>query len=401
MKRYLAITLVIVASLSLIGCGKKKVEEPEQSIAVTVQSVDSGEIKNTNTFVGTTKAKEETNVSVEIGGTVETVNVEVGQEVRKGDVLLKIKGDDVQTGLNTARAALESAQANSESNVEQTRIQMESALNNAQLAYDEAKRNFEIQTELYNADAISEDTYKKVENAYNSAKQGLDAAIKNYNDLLPKVEKGGQASVAQAQASYDSAARNIEKLKLTAPVDGIVTEKKCNANEVIQQGSPAFVISNTDIMQIDLYITGSDIDKFKVGETVDIKIQGEKTTGTIQTVPVATSSTNSLYTVEVVFNNNNNKFKSGMAAEVDISINKSENSISIPSKAIVEDGDKKYVYIVTEDKKAKKVEVTTGIETTDNIEIKSGVTDKDTVVVGGLSLIGDGSKLFPVEKKED
>lgn len=400
MKRKLALMLIVVASFSLVGCGKQ-VEEPEQSIAVTVQAVGSGEIKNTNTFTGTTKAKEETNVSVEIGGTVENINVQVGQQVHRGDVLLKIKGDDVQDGVNTAKAALESAQAASDSSVEQTRIQLETALNNAQLAYDEAKRNFEIQTELYNADAISEDTYKKVENAYNSAKEGLDSAVKSYNDLLPKVEKSGNASVAQAQASYDSTARNLEKLTLTSPVDGIVTAKNCNENEMIQQGTPAFVISNPNIMQIDLYVTGTDIEKFKVGETVDITINGEKTTGTIETVPIATSSTNSLYTVEVIFNNDGQKFKSGMAAEVEVSIAKSGNAINIPSKAVVEDGNKKYVYVVGKDKKAKKVEVTTGIETTDNIEIKSGVTEKDTVVVGGISLIGDGTKLFPVEKKED
>ncbi|MCW0841585.1 hypothetical protein Q0Y04_16910 [Clostridioides difficile] len=44
--------------------------------------------------------------------------------------------------------------------------------------------------------------------------------------------------------------------------------------------------------------------------------------------------------------------------------------------------------------------VQTGIVTEDKIEIKSGVSDKDTVIIGGISLISDGTKIFPVEKEK-
>ena len=154
MKKHLALVLVMLTALSLVGCGSKEIEIKEESIAVSVQAVKKGEIKNTNSFSGTTKLKDETDVSVEIGGTVESIKVEVGQEIHKGDVLLTIKGNDVQDGVNTARAAVESAKATSDSNIEQTKISLETALKNAQLAYDEAKRNYEIQTQLYNSDAI-------------------------------------------------------------------------------------------------------------------------------------------------------------------------------------------------------------------------------------------------------
>lgn len=399
MKKKLALILAVLTVLTLTGCGKAPVKE-EESIAVSVQAAKSGEIKNTNTFTGTTKLKDETDVAVEIGGTVETINVEVGQTVHKGDVLLTIKGDDVQDSVNIAKASLEAAEAGSASSTEQTRIQLESALNTAQLGYDEAKRNYEIQTELYNADAISEDAYKKVENAYNQAKEGLDAAVKNYNDLLPKVVNQGDASVAQAKASYDQAARSIEKLTLKSPVDGVITAKNCNENELVSQQAPAFVISNPNMMQVDLKVTANDIEKFTVGDTVNITINEEKTTGTVKTVPTAVDNSNSLYTVEVIFNNEGQKFKAGMAADVEVSIEAQDNTINVPKKAVFEDGGKKYVYIVTKDKKAKKVEVTTGIETADKIEIKSGVSDKDTIVIAGLSLIGDGTKLFPVVKED-
>ena len=400
MKRYLALVLVTVTAFSLVGCGNKEVQQEEKSVAVSVRAAKSGEIKNTNTFTGTTKAKDETAVSVQIGGTVESIRAEIGQEVHKGDVLLTIKGDDVQDGVNTARAAVESAKASSDSSIEQTKIQMESSLKSAQLEYDEAKRTYDIQTELYEADAISEDTYKQVEKAYNQAKDALDSAIKSYDELLPKVVEAGQKGIEQAQASYDSAARNLEKLTLTSPVDGIITAKNCNENELINQQVAAFVISNPNILQVDLKVTSNDLDKFDVGKEVKVVIGDDETTGTIKTVPATVDNSSSLYNVEILVDNGEGKFKSGVSAEVEVSIEEEAGVITIPKKAIVEEDGKKYVYIVTKEKKASKVEVQTGIETATEVEIKSGVSDSDTIVIGGTSLIDDGSKLFPVVKED-
>lgn len=400
MKKHLALVLVMLTALSLVGCGSKEIEIKEESIAVSIQAVKKGEIKNTNSFSGTTKLKDETDVSVEIGGTVESIKVEVGKEIHKGDVLLTIKGNDVQDGVNTARAAVESAKATSDSNIEQTKISLETALKNAQLAYDEAKRNYEIQTQLYNSDAISEDTYKQVEQGYNQAKQALDSAIKSYDELLPKVEEAGQKGVGQAQASYDSVARNLEKLTLTSPVDGIVTAKNCTENELIAQGSPAFTISNPSIIQIDLKITSNDIDKFVVGDKVKVTVNGEDAEGTIKTVPSVVNNSTSLYTVEVIADNSEGKIKGGMAADVEVTTENKNDTISVLKKAVFEEDNKKYVYVVTADNKAKKVEVQTGIETAERIEIKSGVNNKDTIVISGLSRIKDGSKLFTVVKED-
>jgi len=163
---------------------------------------------------------------------------------------------------------------------------------------------------------------------------------------------------------------------------------------------PAFVISNPSTMQIDLKVTGNDIDKFKVGQEANIIINGENTTGTIKTVPTVTNENTALYTVEVVFNNIHNEFKTGMSAEVEISIEEVDDSLNIPSKAIIEEDGKKYIYILTSDKRAKKVEITTGLETVDRTQIKTGIDKDKTVVVAGLSLIHDGTKLFPVTKEE-
>ena len=89
-----------------------------------------------------------------------------------------------------------------------------------------------------------------------------------------------------------------------------------------------------------------------------------------------------------------------MSAEVEVSIEKESNVVKVPKKAILEEEGNKYVYIVGDDNRAVKKEISTGIETADTVEIKSGVESDDTVVIGGLSLISDNTKLFPVVKED-
>ena len=104
--------------------------------------------------------------------------------------------------------------------------------------------------------------------------------------------------------------------------------------------------------------------------------------------------------MEVIADNSEGKIKGGMAADVEVTTENKNDTISVLKKAVFEEDNKKYVYVVTADNKAKKVEVQTGIETAERIEIKSGVNKKDTIVISGLSRIKDGSKLFTVVKED-
>lgn len=406
MKKYLALFLIL-GSLGLVGCGESPVEK-EKPIAVSVQAAKGGEIKNTNIFTGTTKIKEETEVTVEMGGTVQEVYVTLGQQVKKGDKLLIIKGDDVQNGVKQAAAALELAKANytntTDGSVESQKNALDNSLKLAQMAYDEAKRSHDINIQLYQAEAISEDMYKKSEMGLSQAKQNLDMAQKSYDTSsgksIPELKVLAEKQLNQAQVAYDIAASNLNKLTLTAPVDGIITAKNFDVNEMISQQKPAFVIASPNTLQIDLKVTQADLPKFSVNQEVEVTVNDKKIKGTVKYVPAVVDENTSLYEVQVVIDNSDNDLKAGMSADVEVSVEKQEQAITVPKKAVFEEDEKKYVYIADSDNKAVKTEVTTGITTETTIEIKSGVSQDDTVVIGGLNLISDGSIIFPVTKED-
>lgn len=398
MKKYLALFLVI-SSLGLVGCTKAP-ETKEKPIAVSVQMAKGGDIENTNTFTGTTKVKEETSVTAEMSGTIQEIYVTLGQQVKKGDKLLAIKGDDAQNSVKQAQAALDIAKAsyiNSKNSLSEN-------LKTAQRNYDEAKRSHEAKTQLYQAEAISEDEFKKSQASFDQAKQSLDMAQKSYDEAngksVAELEDLAEKQLNQAQVAYDIATSNLRKLTLIAPVDGIITAKNFDANELINQQQPAFVISSPNTLQIDLDITQADLNKFQEGKEVEVTIEGKKVKGTIKYVPEIATGSTSLYDVQIIVDNSADEFRAGMSAEVKLTIEKEASTVTIPKKAIFEDGGKKYIYLVNADNKTVKTEVTTGILTEKSAEIKSGVNKDDTVVIGGLNLISDGTLVFPVTKED-
>ena len=405
-KKYLALFLLI-SSLGLVGCGEvpKEVEKP---IAVSVQMAKGGEIKNTNTFTGTTKVKEETSVTVEMGGTIQEIYVTLGQQVKKGDKLLTIKGDDVQNSVKQAAAALEIAKANytntTDGSIESQQNSLNNALKLAQMSYDEAKRSHDLNTQLYQAESISEDAYKKSEVGLNQAKESLDISQKSYDTSngksIPELKELAEKQLNQSQVAYDVAASNVNKLTLVAPTDGIITAKNFNENEMATQQKAAFVISSSNTLQIDLDVTQADLPKFKEGQEVDVTIDSKVVKGTVRYVPSVVNATTSLYDVEILVDNSQGDSKAGMSASVEISIEKQDQTITVPKKAVFEEEGKKYLYITNSENKAVKTEVTTGIVTSTTMEIKSGISKDDTVVIGGLNLISDGTSIFPVAKED-
>jgi RND family efflux transporter MFP subunit len=215
-----------------------------------------------------------------------------------------------------------------------------------------------------------------------------------------ELEDLAQKQLNQAQVSYDVASSNLNKLTLTAPVEGIITAKNFDANEMISQQQPAFVISSPNTLQIDLDVTQSDLAKFTVGQEVDVTIGNKNIKGTVKYVPSVVDEKTSLYDVQISIDNSQNDLKAGMSAEVEVSIEKQDKAITISKKAVFEDDGKSYVYIADSDNKAIKTEVITGIVTSTTIEIKNGVSQDDTVVIGGLNSISDGSFIFPVTKED-
>lgn len=401
--------LLLGSIVLLSGCGKNNTEVAtvvEPPTAVTVSSAKKASIINSDTFNGRTQAATEIAVTAEMGGTVEKVYVSLGQKVQKGDKLLSIKKTDAQKSVDQAAAALELARTAYHNalggSVETQLSQLESSMNLAQITYDEAKRNYDLYKQLYDSGGIAEDQFKKMELSLNQAEQQLHTAKKVYetskNQTIPESQTLAKKQLEQAEISYQIALSNLDKLSLIAPTNGIITTSNFNDNELIGQSMPAFIISNLNALEVNLQVSEMDISKFKVGDTVVATLDNQELSGEVLNVSPVPDSKTSLYIVKIGIDNSNYHFPAGMAIAIRLTTHKSEDVITIPKKALFEEGNQIYVYLC-KDNKAIKTAVRTGLSDAYNIEIVDGIHEGDKVVIGNISLIKDGVNLFPVEKE--
>ncbi len=199
-----------------------------------------------------------------------------------------------------------------------------------------------------------------------------------------------RAMVDQAQASVSVIQDQLKEVDLLAPFDGIVTKRNANPGEtvVLNLNSPILTVIQKDDLLIESNIPESDIAKVAIGQGVDVTLDALTANDIFKASvfkidPASTEIQGVVYyRIKLKFENLDPRFKAGMSANLDIATAQRDNVISVPSRAIKTDGDKKYVDVLqTVDNTTKKSYVQTGLEGDDGmVEITSGLKGGEKVV---------------------
>jgi RND family efflux transporter MFP subunit len=334
--------LLLLVSIAFAGCGAPETttDQPQEEKAALVdtEEVVTGNISSFATVTGKIAADTEVSIIPKMGGKVAEVNFQVGDRVHKGDVLVRLESTELQAQLQQTRAALAMAKAN----------------------YENAKANLERIRSLYEQGAVS--------------KQQLEAA-----------------ETAVATGSPDSAAAAVQLIEaqlantvIKSPIDGIVASRSVEVGEIAAQ-MPVMTIVDIDKVKVATSVTEGVVNRIKLGQKVEVIVSavGEAPfTGSIATISPAADSLNSTFPITVEIPNPEHKLKAGMFAEVRIALESKEGVLILPKQAVVDSGDKKYVYVV-KDNKALLTEISTGIEDDQRVEVVSGVQAGDMVVISG------------------
>ena len=273
-------------------------------------------------------------------------------------------------------------------------------IDTAQATYDTTKNNYE---KAKKAEEIAEHNLKQTktntENSINDAKLEIEAKIKaletarasyNLKKAPPrKVDIANlKAQVAQAQAALELAKKNLEKTKLKAPDDGIITNINGEVGENISVSTDfAIMISPQLIIEAD--VPESDINKVKINQSVQITFDAfgdeEKFLGELFFIDPAETKIQDViyYKIKVALTDRQEKLiRSGMTANLDILTNNKKNVLFIPRRAIIEENKTKVVRILNNNNNIRKSRVETGINGDGGVvEIISGLKEGQNVVI--------------------
>ena len=339
------------------SCGDEVTEKKSVPL-VKVEQVKFSSPSNEGSYSGTLKGRYETNLSFQVGGKIISRNVQVGEKVSAGQILMKIDPKDV---------------------IEQNRnadSQVQSAIAQLNLA----KTNLERYFELFKQNAVAEATLDQYKTQY-------DSALANYN-----------AAVATAVQSKNS----LGYTNLIANAAGVISAINSEVGQVVAAGQTVLTLVQTDELETEINVPENYLSKVTEGKVVTVKFWAlpDEVQGVVREISPMADSNSRTYRVRISLPNVSEKIQLGMTSSVtftDDSKNVS-NVSTLPLSAIYQTGNQTQVWTVENGEvKLKNISVN---QFGDNEVVVSGLNNGEIVVTAGVHKLREGQKVRVEEKAE-
>jgi RND family efflux transporter MFP subunit len=398
--KLIIVFVVFLVALAAIAGGREiyKALNPEKdsvqgTVSVKTAEAAIGSISVTTVGTGKVTAKKEVNVFPKIAGKADSVNVSLGDEVKKGDVLFTIDPSDISSQINQAGIQVSGAKkardkaAKAVKDIKKAEKAAKAALSAAEKAAEQAAAAFPpspaaIQ-EAMAAVEVAKAAVAQAEQGRAQAESGYDQA-----DIQYQLASEGARAAANTEAN----------LTVKSPISGAVTLLNVQAGGMVAQTAPAAVISNISDIRVTMSVSESTLPKIKEGDTAAVRISAvsdEALPATIDTIVPSPPQGQTTYPVIIAFDGDAaaTGVNPGMFAEIRLTTGSAKDVVIIPSDAVMIKSGKQFVAIVNADGKAELREVATGLDDGENIEVSSGVAAGDRVIYEGQYYVNDGSKV--------
>ena len=381
------------------ACGQEEEtgEAAPTGTAVEVAEVTAGPMSASYSLTGKVAAVNEVQVFPLLAGQVLTLSVEEGDTVSRGQTLLTVDTSTVTSTMGALQESYRATQSATESAVASAELGVEQA----QIGVDQAQQAVDNAEALYEAGAAAAQDVTQ-------AQQGLQqaqAALAQAQAGVEQARAQQSASLAQIQASMDQITTQAALGNVTAPCAGTVTAVNVVRGGMASSAQPAVVIAENGAIEVTASVAEDVFVDLAVGDTADVQISvlsDEPIEGTISELPVAANLQTSLYDVSVSLPS---KPPIGACATVTFYPERRENTISVPTEAVLTGADnEQYVFVVdsyAEGDTAVRIPVETGLVNATNTEILSGLSEGDRVVIKGQSYLTDGALVRIVTEEDD
>jgi len=325
MKRVI-IGLLIVAAVGA-GAGAIYIRRGGPEVQVQTSPVTRGEIVDTVGATGTLQAVTTVQVGSQVSGNIQWLGADFNSIVKKGQVVARLDPSLFEAQLQQARANLNQTRASltkAQSDLDRTKVQLIDSQQKYARAKELAAKSLLPQSDL------------------DAAKIAVDTAQAMLASQQATVTQA-QAAVTQSQASVNQNQVNLDHTIITAPIDGIVTQRSVDVGQTVAASmqAPTLFIIAADLtkMQVNANIDEADVGRIRPGQHVTFHVDAyptdnfEGTVSQIRLQPVVVSNVTTYGTV-IDVPNPQLKLKPGMTANVKVEIAKRSDVLRVPNAAL-------------------------------------------------------------------
>jgi macrolide-specific efflux system membrane fusion protein len=342
-------------------------------------AVTVGDLEQTVLAVGRLHAKELVSVGAQVSGQVKRLNVELGQQVKAGDLIAEVDAQPQRIKLRNAEASV-------------TALQAQLAARRAALV--QARLTFQRQQELLQADATSRADHEAAKAAFDTAQADVGAL---------------QAQIEQARTQVETERINLGYTRIVAPMDGTIVAVVTKQGQTLNsfQTPPTIVmLAKLDVMTVRAEIAEADVDKIQPGQAAWFTTLGsdrQKHMAKIERIdPAPTSIVNDAgggasaaatgtptakaiyYNAQFDVPNPEGRLRPSMTAQVTVRVAQADKAVLVPAAALGARGadDSYTVRVLDSDGKVSERKARIGLRTNAQAQVLSGLEAGEQVVIG-------------------
>ncbi|WP_165231604.1 efflux RND transporter periplasmic adaptor subunit [Aquisphaera insulae] len=436
--RFAEASLAVLGVLALLNAGCRKhagevaskggTAESSPVTRVATATPERATVRRTTEEPGQIEAAETTPIYAKLGGYVESVAADIGDKVKKGQVLAVLRVPETEADLKQKRAMIEQA--------ESEKRQDEASVDVAQAGVASAEAKVaEIQAGIRRADADFarwRAEFARIEQLFRERAQTgslldetenkLKAAEATREEVRAQV-KSAEAALAEAKAHLVKARSDVQTatshidvarfeaehaeamagyMKIRAPFDGVITRRAVDTGHLTTPGASGellFIIVRSDIVTITVGVPENDAPYVNPGDRALVRLQameGKTFQGEVTRTAWALDATTRTLQTEIDLPNADDVLRPGLYAYVTIVSEEHKDALTVPATAIVAEGGRNFCVIV-EGGHATRREVKLGLSDGKRTEIVSGIREGELVVEANAGSLADGQSVGRIE----
>jgi len=357
---------------------------------VAVALVERGPLVNSVKLSGEFRAFQQIDVHAKVAGYIRVIYVDVGDQVKEGQVLAILEVPELNAEVTGAKADIRRSQdaiRRAQSEIERS----QSAYRAYHAAYTRLKQASEARPGLI-------------------AEQELDDSLAKDQETQAQVDSS-RAALAEAQNQLSSAEAVLERLNameayshITAPFAGVVTKRYADTGSLIQAGTtsetqsmPVVQLAEWSKLRLVVPVPESAVPQLRLGTVVSVHVSALNRDFDGEVARFADSlneETRTMHT-EIDVKNPQGTLKEGMYAEVKLVLQEVKSALNVPVQAIQRGSSAASVFRVDAQGRIEERKVSLGEETSDRVQVLSGLMEGDRVVIGNGGGVRPGDKVRP------
>jgi RND family efflux transporter MFP subunit len=360
-----------------------------QPVDVRTAPIHRISIQRSVELSGTLVSPDQARVSSEVAGVVRDVLVEIGQEVKVGQELVRLDTTELNLALQRAESALRQteAQLGIAEGITLPQDDQISAVRTAAANRDDARSQLSRAQELFNKGLSSKADFDTAQTRVKVTEAAYQSAVENVQSL--------KASLQDRRAAYDLAKKKLSDAIIRAPIAGAIAERSAQRGEYIRENTPVATILRMNPLKLRTGVQEKYANMIHQNQIVDFQVEpypNEMFHGKIAYISPAVDQGTRTFTAEILVDNPQYRLKPGFFTKGEILVQRDENVLAVPEETVSNLAGVSSVYVINNGV-VKQTTIRTGEREGKFIEVVEGLKGDEILAASNLNELVSGSKV--------